>query len=247
MIYGLKTAKESVELMQAVILAGGLGTRLKPLTEKIPKSMIPIGGKPFLEHQLNLLKQHGISDVVLCIGYLGEKIKRHFGNGQKFGVKIEYSEETELRGTAGAIKKARGLLKDVFFVTYGDAYLILDYQKVMEYFNTFNKLGLMVVYKNFGKYGESNVVIDGDLIKIYNKKEKAPNMVYIDFGVSVLRKKALDLMPEGKVVDLEEFFQELIKRKELLAFETDQRFYEIGSPEGLAEVEELVSSRRIKL
>jgi NDP-sugar pyrophosphorylase family protein len=234
--------------MQAVILAGGLGTRLKPVTEKIPKAMISIRGKPFLEHQLNLLKRHDISDVVLCIGYLGEKIKKHFGDGEKFGVKIRYSEETGgLLGTAGAIKKARDLLDDVFFVTYGDAYLILDYQNVMRYFKKTNKLGLMVVYKNFDKYDKSNVVVEGDLVKIYTKKKKFPNMVYIDFGVSVLRKKALDLIPEGKVADLEELYQELIRRKELLAFETNQRFYEIGGPDGLREFERLISSGRMKI
>lgn len=234
--------------MQIVILAGGLGTRLKHLTGKIPKAMVPIGEKPFLELQISLLKKHGISDFVLCVGHLGEKIKAYFGNGEKFGIKIRYSEETEgLLGTAGAIKKASDLLDDVFFVTYGDAYLILDYQAAMRYFKKSKKLGLMVVYKNFDRYDKSNVVVDGSLIKIYSKEKKAPNMVYIDFGVSILRKKALDLVPEGKVVDLEELCQKLIRKKELLAFETNQRFYEIGSPEGLMEFERLISSGQIKI
>lgn len=247
-MYGPETVESLGEIMQAVILAGGLGTRLKPVTEKVPKSMILVRGKPFLEHQLNLLKRHGISDVVLCVGHLGEKIKRHFGDGEKFGVKIRYSEETEgLLGTAGAIKKAQDLLDDVFFVTYGDAHLILDYRAVMRYFEKFEKLGLMVVYKNFDRYDRSNVVVEGDLVKIYSKRRKAPSMVYIDFGVSVLRRKALDLVREGRVVDLEELYPKLIRRKELLAFETDQRFYEIGSPKGLREFEELVSSGQIKI
>jgi NDP-sugar pyrophosphorylase family protein len=234
--------------MQAVILAGGLGTRLKPVTEKVPKVMLSIKGKPFLEYQLDLLKRHGISDIVLCIGYLGEKISEHFGDGEKFGVKIKYSEETGgLLGTAGAIKKAHDLLDDVFFITYGDAYLILDYQDVMKYFKNFKKLGLMVVYKNFDRYDKSNVVVESDLVKFYSKKKRAPNMVYIDFGVSILRKKALDLIPEGNVVDLEELFQELIRREELLAYETKQRFYEIGTPEGLMEFEKLISLRQIKI
>lgn len=234
--------------MQAVILAGGLGTRLKPLTEEIPKSMIQIQGKPFLEHQLNLLRQGGISDIVLCVGYLGEKIKEYFGYGKRFGVKIEYSEETEkLLGTAGALENARDLLDDTFFLTYGDAYLILDYRGVMGYFKKFNKLGLMVVLKNFDRYDKSNVVVEGDLIKVYDKQRRAPDMVYIDFGFSVLRKKALDLVPKGKVIDLGEFYHELIGRKELLAFETQQRFYEVGSQKGLEEFERLVSSGQIKI
>lgn len=234
--------------MQAVILAGGLGKRLKPLTEKIPKSMVPIQGKPFLEYQLDLLRRCGISDIVLCVGYLGEKIKNYFCDGKGFGVKIEYSEETEkLLGTAGALKNALDLLDDTFFITYGDSYLILDYRGVMRYFKKFNKLGLMVVYKNFDRYEKSNVVVEGDLIKIYTKQRRAPDMVYIDFGVSVLRKKALDLLPKGKVIDLEEFYHELIIRKELLAFETQQRFYGVGSQKGLKEFERLVSSGQIKI
>ncbi len=236
------------EMMQAVILAGGLGTRLKPLTEEIPKSMIQIQGKPFLEHQLNLLRHGGFSDIVLCVGYLGEKIKEYFGYGKRFGVKIEYSEETEkLLGTAGALGNAWDLLDDTFFVTYGDAYLILDYRGVMGYFEKFNKLGLMVVLKNFDRYDKSNVVVEGDLIKVYDKQRRAPDMVYIDFGVSVLRKKALDLVPKGKVIDLGKFYHELIGRKELLAFETQQRFYEVGSQKGLEEFERLVSSGQIKV
>lgn len=234
--------------MQIAILAGGYGTRLRPLTDKIPKVMIPICGKPFLEHQLNLLRRYGVKDIILCVGYLGEKIKEYLGDGRKFGVNIKYSEEKEtLLTTAGAIKNAEDLLKDVFFVTYGDAYLILDYQRIMDHFLKFDKLGLMVVYKNFDRYNRSNVVVEGDLVKVYNKKERFPGMVYIDFGVSVLRKKALSLIPKGKVMDLEQFYQELIRRKELLAFETYQRFYEIGSKRGLEEFKELMNSGQIDI
>lgn len=234
--------------MQAVILAGGLGTRLRPMVGDIPKAMVTVQGKPFLEHQLRLLKRHGISDIVLCIGYMGERIKEHFGDGRKFDVRIRYSEEGEkLLGTAGAIKNAQNLLDEIFFVTYGDAYLILDYRAVMKYFKRFNKLGLMVVFKNFDRYDRSNVVVEGDLVKVYSKRKRFPNMVYIDFGVSVMRKKALDLVPSGRAVDLEELNQELIKRGELLAFETKQRFYEVGSPKGLREFEELVSAGKIRL
>jgi len=234
--------------LQIAILAGGYGTRLRPLTDKIPKVMIPICGKPFLEHQLNLLRRYGVKDIILCVGYLGEKIKEYLGDGRKFGVNIKYSEEKEtLLTTAGAIKNAEDLLKDVFFVTYGDAYLILDYQRIMDHFLKFDKLGLMVVYKNFDRYNRSNVVVEGDLVKVYNKKERFPGMVYIDFGVSVLRKKALSLIPKGKVMDLEQFYQELIRRKELLAFETYQRFYEIGSKRGLEEFKELMNSGQIDI
>jgi NDP-sugar pyrophosphorylase family protein len=234
--------------MQVVILAGGLGMRLRPITNDIPKVMVPINGRPFLEHQLTLLKRHGVTDVVLCIGHFGEKIKAHFGDGEKFGLRIRYSEEGDrLLGTAGAVKKAQGLLDEAFFVTYGDAYLMVDYAAVMKHFKNSSKLGLMVVFKNSDKFDRSNVVVEGDLVKIYNKKKKFPGMDYIDFGVSALRREALDLVPDGKVVDLEKLNQELIKRKELLAYETSQRFYEIGRLSGLREFEKLVSAGQIKV
>ncbi|MEM3519557.1 MAG: nucleotidyltransferase family protein [Candidatus Hadarchaeales archaeon] len=233
--------------MQAVILAGGLGERLRPITERIPKAMVNIRGRPFLEYQINLLKNNGISDIVLCVGYLGEKIKQYFGDGRKFGVNIKYSEEKDLLGTAGALKNAEPLLEDIFFLTYGDAYLILDYKNVMNYFRKFRKLGLMVVYKNFDRYGKSNTVVEGNLVKYYSKKKRVKEMVYIDFGVSVLRKKALEFVPPAKKLDLEFLFQELIKRKQLLAYETTQRFYEIGNPSGLREFRRLVSLGKIML
>lgn len=229
--------------MQVLILAGGLGTRLRPITESVPKAMIHINGKPFLEYQINLLKSYGVEDIVICLGYLGEKIKDYFADGSEFGVNINYSEEGgELLGTAGAIKNAEDLLEDVFFVTYGDAYLVLDYPSVMNYFLKFDKLGLMVVYKNFDRYDKSNVVVEGEFVKLYNKKERLTDMVYIDFGVSILRKQTLDFIPPKRFVDLEEVYQKLIKRKELLAYETLQRFYEIGSRRGLKEFKELVKS-----
>lgn len=229
--------------LQVIILAGGLGTRLRPLTEEVPKSMVPILGKPFLEHQINLLRRYGVTDFVICVGYLGEKIREYFGDGSKFGVDIKYSEEkNELLGTAGALKKAEALVEDVFFVTYGDAYLILNYSNVMDYFLQFTKLGLMVVYKNFDAYDRSNVVVEGDFVKVYDKRIKFPGMFYIDFGVSVFKRGVLDLIPVRRAVDLEEIYQDLIRRRELIAYETGQRFYEIGSRGGLKEFEDLVKS-----
>ncbi len=234
--------------MKAVILVGGEGTRLRPLSYILPKAMMPVLGKPFLEHQIGLLKRNGVSDIVICIGHLGEKIKDYFGDGAKFGVRISYSDEgKKLMGTAGALKKAEALLGEAFFFMYGDGYLQLDYKKVMGHFRKTDKLGLMVVYKNFDKYDRSNVVVEGGMVKIYDKRKKFPHMDYIDFGVSVLRKKALSLIPGGEPVDLEALYQELIRRKQLRAFETEQRFFEIGSPESLREFEELVAAGKVKL
>jgi NDP-sugar pyrophosphorylase family protein len=228
--------------MQIVVLAGGPGTRLRPLTEEMPKSMIPVKDKPFLQYQIELFKRNGIRDIVLCAGYLAEKIMDCFGDGSKFGVKIRYSVEADaLLGTAGALKRAESLLNEVFFLTYGDAYLMLDYADIMTYFKRSDKLGLMVVYKNLNRFDKSNVVVEDGYVKVYDKRRQTPDMVYIDYGVSVLRKGSLALIPPNVVMDLQEFYRTLIERMELLAYETYSRFYEIGSFRGLKEFRQLSS------
>lgn len=227
--------------MQIVVLAGGLGMRLRPLTENMPKSMIPIKGKPFLQYQLEMFKRNGIEDVVLCVGYLAEKIMSYFGDGSMFGIKINYNVEQEkLLGTAGAIRSAEPYLEEDFFITYGDSYLLLDYKEVMRYFKMFNRLGLMVVYKNFNRYDRSNVVVGDGFVKIYDKEKKTADMIYIDYGLSILKKKSLKLIPLNQVYSLETLFQHLIESKELLAFETNNRFYEIGSFSSLEEFKLLI-------
>jgi NDP-sugar pyrophosphorylase family protein len=222
--------------LQVAILAGGLATRLRPLTEKIPKSMVMIQGRPFLEYQLDFLRKGGVTSVVLCIGYLGEQIGNYFGDGRKFGMNITYSYEGEqLLGTAGALKKAERLLENPFFTMYGDSYLSLDFADAMSYFKSQNKLALMSVYKNYDRYERSNTMIEGGLVKRFSKKEKSKGMVYIEYGANIFRKEALELIPEGLSYSLEELFLELIRREQLLAYEVRKRFYQIGSPEGLEE------------
>ena len=226
-----------------VILAGGLGTRLRPLTSEVPKALIPIGGKPFLHHQIDLLKRRGIRDIVLCVGHLGDRVKDYFGDGRWLGVRIKYSEEeSQLLGTAGAIKNAEPLLRDDFFLMYGDSYLMIDYREVMRYFRRFDRLGLMVVWRNVDRFERSNVMVEGNLVTAYNKDQKSPDMVYINYGLSVLRKEALAFIPAGRPFSQEDFYQILIDQGELLAFEVEQRFYEIGSPKGLEEFGMLIAS-----
>ena len=233
--------------MQMVVLAGGLGTRLRPLTEEIPKSLIPVNGRPFLEYQLELFKRSGISDVVLCVGHLGDEIKKYFGDGSRFGLDIRYSEEGEhLLGTAGAIRNAEAVLAGEFFLTYGDSYLLLDYRAVMDSFWRRDKLGLMVVYRNRNHLDRSNVIVDGGLIKVYDKGGRTPGMDYINYGVSLLRKEALSLIPPDRPFTQEEFYQLLIGQEQLLAFETGQRFFEIGSPHGLDEFRRLAAAGGIR-
>lgn len=228
--------------MQVAILAGGAATRLGPLTETVPKSLLPIHGKPFLAYQLDRLKRNGVTDIVLCLGYLGEQIESYFGEGKQFGVSIRYSYDGErLLGTGGALKNAERLLEDRFFVMYGDSYLFLDFSAVASHFKELDKSGLMVVYKNYDRYDSSNTVIRDNLVMKYSKQEKTPDMIYIDYGASMLRKEALGLVPPGEVYSMEGLFAELIKRKELLAYEVNERFYQVGTPAGLKEFKEYIA------
>ena len=230
------------EDMQIVILAGGLGTRLRPITERMPKCMVPVDGKPFLEYQLELFSRHGVRDIVLCVGHLGEAVLEHFGDGSRFGVQIAYSWERQgLLGTAGALKNAEPLLAPEFFVTYGDSYLLLDYQEIIRRFQGSDTLGMMVVYRNRDRLEPSNVVVRDGRVVSYDKTTRLPGMVYINEGLSALSRRALDLIPDGEPATQEEFYRQLIARRELLAYETQQRFYEIGSPRGLEEFRQLIA------
>jgi len=226
--------------MQVAILAGGLATRLKPLTQNRPKSMVKILGKPFLEYQLELLKTQGIRDIILCVGYLEEPIKDYFGDGSRFGVSIKYSHEDRLLGTAGALNKAEALLNDTFFTMYGDSYLFLDFTAAMSYFKSQNKLALMTVFKNYDRYDRSNTVVEGNLVKKISKKEKAKDMVYIEYGANIFSKEVLEMIPQDQSYSLDDLFPCLIEMGELLAFEVKERFYETGSPEGLMEFQQYI-------
>ena len=175
--------------MQAVIFCGGLAKRLRPLTEKIPKSMIEINGKPFLEYQIEILRKNNIKDILLCIGFLGEQIKEYFGDGEKLGVDIKYSEEKEkLLGTGGALKNAMYLLEEKFFTMYGDSFLLFNFKNAYRYFNNFNKMGLMVVYRNCNQFGLSNVKVRGNYVTNYYTGKNKRRLVYIDYGLSIFKK-----------------------------------------------------------
>ncbi len=222
--------------MQAAILAGGLGTRLRPLTIKVPKAMAPVNGRPFLEYELELLASHGVDDVVLCVGYMGEQIRGHFGDGSRFGVRIRYSSEGErLLGPIGALKMAERMLREEFFVTYGDAYLRLDYRKMMDALLEREELGVMAVYRNQGRYGRSDVVVKDGFVTVYDKEESAPGMEWINFGVTAMKKGALGYVEAGRVCSEPAFYGRLVKEGELRAFEVRERFYEIGSERSLEE------------
>jgi len=228
--------------MQIVILAGGLATRLRHLTENKPKSMVLIKGKPFIEYQIELLKKNGIKDIVLCVGHLSEQIKNHLGDGRKFGINIKYSQENELLGTGGAIKNAEKLLDKEFFVLYGDSYLPVDFQEIMNKFHIFRKKGLMTVFKNFNKFDKSNVEIEDGMVLKYDKKNNE-KMIYIDYGLSIFRKDVIKSMPVK--FPLDDVFKQLIKEKQLASFVIKTPFQEIGSFEGLKRFEKFAEENQL--
>ncbi len=228
-------------MFPVAILAGGLATRLRPLTDKMPKVLVPVAGKPFLAHQLELLRRHGVTRVVICLGHLGEMVREQFGDGSAHGVRLDYSfDGPVLLGTGGALKQALPWLGEKFFVLYGDSYLPIDFAPVADCFERSGKLGLMTVHRNEGRYDTSNVVFAEGEIKVYDKRTRLPEMRHIDYGLSVFCAAALDEYPPGVKFDLAELMQRLVARRQLAGFEVLERFFEIGSPAGLAELETLL-------
>ena len=227
--------------LPVALLAGGMATRLRPITEKIPKLLVEVAGEPFFSHQLRLLKKNGLTHIVLCVGYLGEMIVEQYGDGAKWGVKIEYAfDGPKLLGTGGALIAALPKLGDAFYVLYGDSYLPVDYRAVGDFFLRSGKLGLMTVYENHGRYDTSNVQFANGEIKIYDKKNQTPAMQHIDYGLGVFRAAAFDGFARDAVVDLAAVQQALVARGQLAGFEMKERFYEIGSHEGLNELDALL-------
>lgn len=227
-------------------MAGGLATRLRPITEKIPKILVEVAGESFFTHQIRLLKNAGLTHLVLCVGYLGERIVDQYGDGSKWGIKIEYSfDGPTLLGTGGALIKALPLLSDAFYVLYGDSYLPIDYQAVGQAFLSSGKNGLMTVYENHGRYDTSNVWFENGAIKVYDKKNKEPQMHHIDYGLGLLRSSALAPYPCDAIVDLANVYRDLVSTNQLAGYEVKSRFYEIGSHTGLNELDALLRSRTV--
>ncbi len=229
-------------MLPCAILCGGLATRLRPITEKIPKSLIPINGEPFIAHQLRLLRSRGIHRVVLCAGFLGEMIQEAVGNGTSFGMSVSYSfDGGTLLGTAGAVRKALPLLGDAFFVLYGDSYLTCDYEAVADTFQSAAKRGLMTIYRNEGLYDSSNVEAADGLILRYDKRVRTSGMQYIDYGLGVFARSVFAELPVNEIRDLASVYETLLTAGELAAYEVKERFYEIGSATGIRDLEEYLA------
>src|SRR5262245_17339167 len=210
----------STGMLPVAILAGGLATRLRPLTETIPKALIEVNGEPFIAHQLRLLRANGIERVVICSGYLGEMIQERVESGTHSGLHVEFAfDGPRLLGTAGAIKQALPALGPAFFVMYGDSYLPCDYRAVQTAFARSGKPALMTVFHNQGRWDTSNIeYVDGCLVA-YDKFNPTPRMQHIDYGLGIFSHSAFSLVPDGQSYDLAVLYQELLKRGELAACE----------------------------
>ena len=225
-----------------MILAGGLATRMKPITEKIPKSLIELKGKPFIIHQLSYIKSQGIQKIVLCIGHLGHMIQSLIGNGEALGLDIQYSLDVDkLLGTGGAIKKSLPLLKEDFFVLYGDSFLPINYKNVEEAYVLSKKNALITIVKNNNQWDKSNVEFESGKLIEYNKHHPNQRMHYIDYGLSVLNQSIFNAYHENEPFDLSDLYHKLSLHHHLAGFETFERFYEIGSKDGLKETEDYLS------
>ena len=233
-------------MLPTAILAGGLATRLRPLTEKVPKALLTVAGEPFIFHQLRLLRDNGVRLVVLCLGFLGEQVEQAVGDGSAFGLEVRYSYDgPTLRGTAGALDQALPLLPQdsPFFVLYGDSYLPTAFEPVGRHFLDSGKLALMTVFKNASLYDTSNVVFaEGEILK-YDKKQRTEDMQYIDYGLGAFRHAAFAAGPPAGAAqwDLAVLYQTLLAQNQLAAYEIHERFYEIGSHQGLQELDQLLA------
>ena len=233
------------DLPPLAILAGGLATRMRPLTEHVPKSLLTVDGEPFLAHQLRLLVEQGVQDVVICCGHLGEQIEAFAGIGSRFGCRIRYSYDGEaLLGTGGALRRALPLLGESFFVMCGDSYLLANPVRAWKAFLTSRHPALMTVLQNDGRWDTSNVEMWAGRIVRYDKLRRAPEMRFIDYGLSLIQANVLRAWPDREPFDLAAVMAGLAAEGQLAAHEVHGRFYEIGSPEGLHETERMLRALR---
>jgi NDP-sugar pyrophosphorylase family protein len=218
---------------------------MRPLTETVPKSMLEVADEPFIAHQLRLFKRQGLARVVLCLGHLGGMVQDFVGDGSAFGLSVSSSFDGErLLGTAGALKKAAPLLGDVFWVAYGDAYLDVDLEPIWASFQSDDRPALMTVFRNEDRWDKSNVLFRDGRIVSYDKNATGPAMKHIDFGLIMLRKQVLDDVPVDESADLGDVLSKLVSRGVVAGYEVGERFYEIGSRDGLRETDQKIRQLR---
>ena len=231
-------------MLPVIILAGGLATRLRPITEKIPKSLVEINGRPFLDHQMRLLATNGVTKAVLSVAYRGEMIEEYLGDGSQYGIEVSYSFDGPVYlGTAGAIRKALPRIGASFFTLYGDSYLTAPFADVERTFLESGKEALMTVYRNEGLFDTSNVEFAGGRIVAYDKKVRTAAMKHIDYGLGVFRAEVFAGLAEGQSCDLAALYQDVLRRGELTAYEVLERFYEIGTVSGIEDTSRFLAKR----
>jgi len=224
--------------LPVAILAGGIATRLRPVTDTVPKTLVEVAGKPFAVHQIELLGRHGISQVVWLVGYRADQIQSALGDGSRWDMRFHYVHDGPAPlGTGGALRNALSRLGEAFFVMYGDSYLECDYHDVERAFHACGRAGLMTVYRNEGRFDISNVEFVDGRIRRYEKEARTPAMHHIDWGLGVFAARAFERYPDGEPLDLAHVYQDLLAAGDLYGYEVANRFYEIGSPQGLAETE----------
>jgi NDP-sugar pyrophosphorylase family protein len=220
----------------AAILAGGLATRLGPVSGRTPKALVEVAGRPFVDHQLALLHRHGVRRVVFCVGHLGELIEAHLGDGAARGLSIGYSSDGDrLLGTAGALRRALPLLGQTFWVMYGDSYMDIDYAAVLAAFEARGARALMTVIRNENLWDASNAEYRDGRLLAYDKRRPTPAMRHIDYGVALLTRPLVERVPPDVPGDLADLYRDLVAEGTMIGYEVTERFYEIGSPAGLEE------------
>jgi N-acetyl-alpha-D-muramate 1-phosphate uridylyltransferase len=229
--------------LPVAILAGGLATRLRPITETIPKALVDVAGTPFILWQLDDLRRQAFNRVVLCVGFLGEQIEAVVGDGSALGLSVSYSQDwPKLMGTGGALKQALPLLDSQFLVLYGDSYLPIDFASVERAFLASGKPALMTVQRNADRWDKSNVLFEDDVIVEYNKRNPTPDMRHIDYGLGAISAEVLANDDTG-AFDLADVYHRLSLSGQLAGYEVHERFYEIGSHKGLAEAADYFKCR----
>lgn len=233
-----------ISTVPVALLAGGLASRLHPITHDIPKALVEVAGRPFIEHQLDVLCRSGVRRVVVCLGHLGEMVEERLGDGSAYGLEISYSHDgPRLLGTAGALRRAAPLLGELFWVLYGDSYLEVDYPAILAALPPRPALGLMTVMRNGNRWDRSNAVFRGGRVLRYDKRATSPDMEYIDYGLTLLRSTVLEFVPTDRPWDLADLYANMAERGQMAGYEITRRFYEIGSPTGLAETRAYLQAR----
>lgn len=223
---------------------------MRPHTLTVPKSMLEVAGRPFVEWQLERLAACGLNDVIMCVAHLGDQIRAHVGDGSRFGVRVAWVDEgRDLLGTAGAVRNALSLLAPTFLVTYGDSYLPFDYAEPLRVLASHDDCdGVMAVFANAGRWDASNVAIavsadGGPWVARYEKGSRDPALDHIDYGAMALRREVIAALPPPRSIGLDTVQRDLAHRKRLRACVARERFFEIGSPEGLAELDRTLRTR----